>query len=404
VSQAGFTIADVFREPVYRQLWASGFFVNVARWMDLVTLGWLALQLTGSPFMVGLAAFARSAPLMVVGPFGGIIADRMPRDRILLATQTIGVVTAVSLAAIFATGAGGYGALVALEVVFGALWALDFPARRTALYTILGAQRVAQAVSLETVSMQFAKILGPLAAGFCLARLGPAPCFAMIAVVYAAGLAVSTGLRGRLGGPGSAAPASIVASLRAGLRVAWHRPTVRATLLATIAINVLFFPYQHMLPVFARDVLLVGPEVLGFLFAADGCGALIGALLIAARGRDVSHRALFAAAIVTGPILLVGLSGSRWLALCLVLLVVMGAAESSFATMQSTLVLLGSPEQTRGSVMGILSACIGTQPFGTLFIGFLTASVGVSLTFTINALLALCVIVPLAILLVRHRD
>lgn len=404
MSQPGFTITDVFREPVYRQLWASGFFVNVARWMDLVTLGWLALQLTGSPFMVGLAAFARSAPLMVVGPFGGIISDRVPRDRILLATQTIGVVTALILAVLFATGVGGYGTLVTLEVVFGALWALDFPARRTALYTILGAQRVAQAVSLETVSMQFAKILGPLAAGFCLARLGPAPCFAMIAVVYAAGLAISTGLRGRLGGPGSAAPASIVASLRAGLRVAWHRPTVRATLLATIAINVLFFPYQHMLPVFARDVLLVGPEVLGSLFAADGVGALIGALLIAARGRDVSHRALFAAAIVTGPILLVGLSGSRWLAVCLVLLVVMGAAESSFATMQSTLVLLGSPEQTRGGVMGILSACIGTQPFGTLFIGFLTASVGVSLTFTINALLALAVIVPLAILLVRHRD
>ena len=396
-------IADVFREPIYRKLWASGFFVNVARWMDLVTLGWLALQLTGSPFMVGLAAFARSAPLMVVGPVGGIIADRVPRDRVLLATQTIGLLTALVLAALFASGAGSYGALVTLELVFGALWALDFPARRTALYAILGAPRVAQAVSLETVSMQLAKILGPLAAGFCLARLGPAACFAMIAVVYGAGLAVSTGLRGRLGGPGGAVPASIVASLRAGLRVAWHRPTVRATLLATIAINVLFFPYQHMLPVFARDVLLVGPEVLGALFAADGCGALVGALAIAAR-RHVSHRVLFAAAIVTGPVLLVGLSGSRWLAVCLVLLVAMGAAESAFATMQSTLVLLGSPEQTRGGVMGILSACIGTQPFGTLFIGFLTASVGVSLTFTINALLALLVIVPLAVLLVRHRD
>ena len=157
-----------------------------------------------------------------------------------------------------------------------------------------------------------------------------------------------------------------------------------------------------MLPVFARDVLLVGPEVLGALFAADGCGALIGALLIAARGGQLSHRALFAAAIVTGPVLLVGLSGSRWLAVCLVLLVMMGVAESAFATMQTTLVLLGSPEHTRGSVMGILSACIGTQPFGTLFIGFLTASVGVSLTFTINAFLALLVIVPLAILLVRE--
>ena len=401
---ARFAIAELLREPIYRRLWASGFFVNIARWMDLVTLGWLALQLTGSPFMVGLAAFARSAPLMLVGPFGGVIADRVPRARVLLVAQASGVVTALALAVLFATGAGSYGALVTLEVVFGALWALDFPARRTALYTILGAQRVAQAVSLETVSMQLGKIIGPLAAGVCLARLGPGACYGMVAAVYAAGILVSLPLRGRLGGPGSAPPASFVASVRAGLRVAWSHTTVRATLLATIAINVLFFPYQHMLPVFARDVLLVGPALLGVMFAADGVGALAGALVIASHRSQFSHRVLFASAIVAGPILLVALSGSRWLGLCLALLVVMGVAESGFAAMQTTLVLLGSPAHARGGVMGILSACIGTQPFGTLFIGLLTASIGVSLAFTVNALLSLLVIVPLAVLLVRSQS
>jgi MFS family permease len=376
--------------------------MNVARWMDLVTLGWLALQLTGSPFMVGLAAVARSAPMMIVGPFGGIIADRVPRGRVLVATQAGSVVTALTLAVIFATGAGGYGPLVALEVVFGALWALDFPARRTALYTILGANRVAQAVSIETVSMQVAKMLGPLAAGWCLARVGPVACFASMAILYALGLVGSASLRGRLGGASSGARASIVESLRAGLEVAWTRPTVRAVLLATIAINTLFFTYQHMLPVFARDVLRVGPAALGALVAADGFGALVCALLIASRHGHVAHRTLFATAIVSGPVLLVALSGMSWMPACLALLVVMGAAESAFASMQSTLVLLAAPERMRGSVMGILSACIGTQPIGTLFLGALTASIGVSLAFTVNALLALVVIVPLALLLVRR--
>jgi MFS family permease len=401
---ARFAIAELLREPIYRRLWASGCFVNVARWMDLVTLGWLALELTGSPFMVGLAAFARSAPLILVGPFGGVIADRVPRAHVLLVAQTSGAAAALALAVLFAAGAGSYGPLVALEVVFGVLWALDFPARRTALYTILGAQRVAQAVSLETVSMQLAKIAGPLAAGVCLARVGPAACYGMIALVYGAGILVSMPLRGRLGGPGSAAPASFVASVRAGLGIAWARTTVRATLLATIAINVLFFPYQHMLPVFARDVLLVGPALLGALFAADGVGALAGALVIASHRGQFSHRALFAGAIVTGPMLLVALSGSRWLAVCLALLVLMGVAESGFAAMQSTLVLLGSPEHARGGVMGILSACIGTGPFGILVIGMLTASLGVSLAFTVNALVSLLVIVPLAVLLMRTAE
>jgi len=140
-------VAEVLQEPSYRRLWVSGLCVNVARWMDLVTVGWLALQLTGSPFMVGLAAFARAAPLMAVGPFAGIVADRMVRGRVLLAAQSVGLATALALAAIFASRAGGYWPLVALEIVFGAMWALDFPARRTALYTILGASRVAQAVS-----------------------------------------------------------------------------------------------------------------------------------------------------------------------------------------------------------------------------------------------------------------
>jgi MFS family permease len=397
------TLIELFGEPSYRRLWASGLCVNVARWMDLLTLGWLALQLTGSPFLVGLAAFARAAPLMVVGPFSGIVADRMARGRILLAAQGTGAVTALVLAGVFAAGAGGYGVLVALEVVFGLVWALDFPARRTALYTLLGASRVAQAVSLETVSMQLAKMVGPLVAGLCLARLGPTACFALMALAYAGGLAAATGLRRRLGGAAVVASSSVAASMGVGLRAAWNTPTVRTVLLVTIAMNTLFFPYQHMLPVFAHDVLALGPAGLGALVAADGLGALVGALALAARRDARGHGALFGAAVLVAPVLLVALSGARGLPLCVLLLVVMGAAESSFAAMQSTLVLLSAPERVRGAAMGILSACIGTQPLGTLAIGLLAAGIGAPGAFAVNALAALLVIVPVALPLVRRR-
>jgi MFS family permease len=396
-------LIDLLREPGYRRLWLSGLFVNVARWMDLVTLGWLALQLTGSPFMVGIAAFARSAPLMAVGPFAGIVADRVPRGRVLAIAQTTGVLTAAALAVLFFTGLGGYGVLVALEVVFGLVWALDFPARRTSLYALLGAARVAQAVSLETVSMQIAKVLGPLAAGVCLARLGPAACFALMAVTYGVGLIASSRLGPRLGGPAGATPLTLAASMRAGLQAAWASPTVRAVLLVTIAMNTLFFPYQHMLPVFARDVLDVGPVALGALVAADGVGALAGALAIAARRGGLGHRAIFGTAVLVAPGLLVALAGLRWFPACLALMVIMGLAESGFATMQSTLVLLSAPERLRGGAMGILSACIGTQPLGTLAIGLLAGSLGAPLAFALNALAALVVIVPLAVPLVRGR-
>lgn len=394
---------DILRQVAYRRLWASGLFVNVARWMDLVTLGWLALQLTGSPFMVGVAAFARSAPLMVVGPFAGVVADRVPRGRILVMAQATGVATTLLLAVAFGTGIGGYRTLVLLEIVLGTVWALDFPARRTSLYALLGAARVAQAVSLETVSMQIAKIVGPLAAGLCLARLSPAACFGLMALTYAGGLVASGGLGTRLGRPVATAHTSITASMHAGLRAAWASPTVRAVLLVTVAMNTLFFPYQHMLPVLARDVLTVGPVALGALVAADGVGALLGALALAARRDRLAHRAIFGTAVLVAPVLLLTLAGLRQFPACLVLMVVIGAAESGFATMQSTLVLLSAPEPLRGGVMGILSACIGTQPLGTLAIGLLAASIGAPLAFAANAAAALLVIVPLAVPLVRGR-
>jgi MFS family permease len=401
-SSAPPAVVNVFREPTYRRLWASGLCVSVARWMDLVTLGWLALELTGSPFMVGLAAFARSAPMMFLGPLAGIVADRVSRSHVLLVTQAGGAGTAITLAAIFGSGAGGYGPLVALEVVFGILWSLDFPARRTSLMSLLGPARVAQAISLETVSMQVAKMGGPLLAGVCLARFGPASAYALMAVFFAAGLAACLGLHRTIGGPTWQGSASVTRTLRTGLSSAWASPVVRSVLLCTVAMNVLFFPYQHMLPVFARDVLAGGPTVLGALVAADGFGALAGALAIALARGHLAYARVFATAVMVAPVILVGFSLSRELAVCLVLLAAIGVAESGFAAMQSTLVLLSAPSSARGGTMGILSACIGTQPVGTLAIGLLAAAVGAPVAFAINAVVALVVIVPLAVPLARR--
>jgi MFS family permease len=393
---------EILRESAYRRLWVSGLCINTARWMDLVVLGWLALQFTGSPFMVGLAAFARSAPMMALGPFAGVVADRMHRGRVLLFTQSLGVATGLALMLLFATGHAGYWSLVGLETLFGALWALDFPARRTALYSLVGAGRVATAVSLETVSMQLAKMVGPVLAGIGLAHLSPAACFGAMAACYAIGLAVSLGLGPRIGGVPHRASASVTASLGAGVRAAWQEPTVRTVLLITVLMNVLLFPYQHMLAVFSRDVLKAGPEWLGALVAADGLGSLLGALTIASRRGFIAHRRLFVAAVLIAPLLLIAFAGARWRWLCIVLLVLIGVAESGFATMQSTLVLLSASEERRGGAMGILSACIGTGPLGTLWLGFLATEIGVAPAIAANSLLAFLTIAPVAVPLGRQ--
>jgi MFS family permease len=401
VTVAAPAFTEILREHAYRRLWISGFCISTARWMDLVVLGWIALQITGSPFMVGLAVFVRSAPMIALGPFAGVVADRLHRGRVLLFTQSLGMATALALSLLFATGHGGYWPLVGLEMLFGVLWVLDFPARRTALFSLVGAGRVATAISLETVSMQLAKMVGPVLAGVGLAKLSPVACFAAMAVLYAGGLAVSLGLGSRIGRVAPGASASVTASLGAGFRAAWQEPTVRDVLIITVLMNVLLFPYQHMLAVFSRDVLGAGPEWLGALVAADGLGSLLGALTIASRRGFIAHRRLFVGAVLVAPLLLIVFAGARGRWVGVVLLVMIGMAESGFATMQSTLVLLAAPEERRGGAMGILSACIGTQPLGTLWLGFLAAGIGVAPAMAINSLLAFLTIAPVAVPLGR---
>jgi len=376
--------------------------VNAARWMDVVLLTWLALQLTGSPFMVGLAVFARSAPMMILGPFAGVVADRVHRGRVLLFTQALGVVTGLALLILFATGHGAYWPLVTLEVLSGGLWALDFPARRTALYSLVGPGRVATAVSLETVSMQLGKMVGPVLAGIGLSKLNTAVCFGALAVFYAIGLAVSFRLTRRIDNVPRPVSASVTASLGAGVRSAWHEPSVRAVLIVTVLMNVLVFPYQHMLAVFAREVLTVGPEWLGGLVAADGLGSMLGAVTIASRRGFIAHQRLFVAAVLVAPLLLMAFAGARRPWICVIILVLIGVAESGFATMQSTLVLLSAHEERRGGAMGILSACIGTQPLGTLWLGFLASTIGVSPAIAANSLMALMAIAPVAVPLAQR--
>ena len=302
---------SILRDPAYRRLWVSGLCSSMARWMDLVAVGWIALQMTGSPFLVAVAAFARSAPMMLLGPFAGIVADRVSRAHLLLVTQAGGAVIALALLAMFAVDAAGYWPLVAFEGAFGILWSLDFPARRTALFSVLGAERVAQAVSLETVSMQIAKMVGPVVAGACLASLGPAACYAVMVTAFAVGLAATLGLRRRIERAPAVQPAPILATLANGLAAAWANTMARAVLLITIAMNVLLFPYQQLLSVFAQDVLVGGPRTLGLLVAADGVGALAGALAIAAYRGSLPHGRLFATAVLVAPFVLVAFSASR---------------------------------------------------------------------------------------------
>jgi MFS family permease len=376
VPPARLAVLAALHEPRYRQLWLSGIFVNTARWMDFLVLGWLALELTDSPLMVGVAVFARAVPMIAIGPFAGVLAERVDRGRLMIAVQLLSVAVSIALAVLFGSGAGGYGPLVMLEVLLGIASATDFPARRTALYTLVGPGRVTNAISLDSVAMQGTKIVGPVLGGVLLARLGAGGCYMALTLLHAAGLAFLLALTRRVALPPLAAGAPGGAGLAGAVREVGAHPLIRAVLLVTIVTNALVWPHQHILPVFARDVLAVGPELLGLLVAAEGMGALVGSLVIAAWPGFAHHGAVFAAGSLASALLVVAFAASRWYALSLPIQFLIGLGEAGFGTMQSAIVLLAAPERLRGRAMGILSTCIGVNPIGALWIGFFTGLVG----------------------------
>jgi MFS family permease len=294
------------------------------------------------------------------------------------------------LAVLFATGNGGLWSLIILETVMGIAWAIDFPSRRTVLFTLVGQKRVTNAVSLESVSMQGTKIVGPVVGGVLLAHVGPVACYLLLAVLYAASLLLILSLARRISLP--VAPRvdeSVLAGLAAGFQEARGQSAIFGVLIITIIMNGLVFPYQQILPVFARDVLDVGPELLGVLVAAGGVGNLIGALWTAGRRDFMAHRQVFVAGSMAAAVLVVVQSFSPGYLISLPIQLAIGIGEAGFGTMQSTIVLLAAHERARGRVLGILSVCIGTNPLGALGVGFASTYVGAPLAFGVSAMLAL---------------
>jgi predicted MFS family arabinose efflux permease len=389
-------VLEPLRDPRYRILWLIGLCASTARWMDLLVLGWLALALTDSPLLVGVAAFCRAFPMMALGPFAGVLADRVPRVRVMIVVQVLNVVAASVLALLFLAGAGSFGVLVAIEVLFGVAWVLDFPARRTVLFAIAGRERLTTVVSLEFMSMQGAKMIGPLLGGCLLARLGPAACYVALAGLSLGALAGAQRLDRRISLPGTPGGEPVLASLSAGLRAVRSNPTIQGVLVITVLMNTLVFPYQQMLPVFARDVLRIGPAALGLLIAAEGLGALLASLALAAGGGRTDHARVFAGSSLAAALGLVIFALSPWYAVSLALQLVIGMAECGFGTMQSAIVLLAAPDHARGRALGILSASIGTQPLGSLWIGFLASRAGAPFATGLDAALAFVLMIPVA--------
>jgi MFS family permease len=388
---------QAFANRGFVRLWLANFLLYTSRWMQMTLLAWLILDLTDSPFLVALVGFFSSAPMFLLGLVGGVLADRVHRQRLLSLTQGTNVTSSFMLTLLLSTGALQVWHAYMAILITGACWALDTPSRRAVIYDLLGLEGVTNAVALDAVGMNASRMCGPALAGVLITLTGVTGGYVAITVFCSIAWMLLWSLRIPQGPRPERRQQSVWRNLLEGFRFVRESQTIKATLYITAVMNVLLFPYVQMVPIIARDILHVDAALMGMLQAAEGLGALVGAILIASAVHLHYHGRVFLGGSLLALVGLLVFSMSRWYVLSLPVLLLLGLGTAGFGAMQSTIIMLTAREEMRGRALGVLSLAIGTGPFGSLFMGATASAIHPVFTLRMSALLGL---VALALIMV----
>jgi len=365
---------DSLAVPNYRRYFAGQVVSLSGNWMQIVAEMWLILQLTGSGVAVGLTTALQFAPILVLGAYGGLLADRFDKRRLLMVTQAAMIVPALALWALVYTDSVTTWMVMALVFVRGAGLAVDNPTRQAFVIEMVGPDRVVNAVSLNSVLVHAARLVGPAIAGIVIATAGVGPCFAINAASFAAMLIALRRMDPELLQRPRRVPRE-PGALRAALRYVARTPALAVPLAMMALVSTLGLNFQVLLPLLARFSFDGGPQTYALLVSAMAVGSLGGALVAGTRGRVSTQLLIGACASFAGFALLA--AGATSLALEVVALALVGASAVTFAAgVNSTLQLEVAPAM-RGRVMALYSVVfLGSTPIGGPLLGWLAEVAG----------------------------
>jgi predicted MFS family arabinose efflux permease len=380
----------------FRSFFLAQLVALVGTWMQTVSQAWLVLQLTGSPLKLGLLGTLQFGPILLLSPLAGVLADRGPRRRLLVATQAALACQAWALALLVATGRARYWQIALLALVTGLANTLDAPVRQSFVTALVGREALANAVALNSASFNAARIAGPAVAGVLIARFGMVPAFVVNGLGFAVVLATLLALPGD-----HAARRPRGVSLRRDIAEGVHHvarvPRLRALLGVLFVVSLCVFNFTVYVPLLARTVLRLGPEGFGFLMAALGVGAVAGALALGARANPEPAVGLLLGAAAVACAGLVGLSAVRHVWGAVPVLFATGFAGIITVNGCNTALQLGAPDELRGRVMSIYTWVYGgVFPLGSFLVGATSERYGVSVALLLNGTLGLSLLALLA--------
>jgi MFS family permease len=365
--------------PDLRYLGAGTLLNSVGMMGEIVVLGWLALELTDSPFLVGAAMGARALPLFFVGVPAGVIADRLPRQRLLVATGAGQALTAALMGVLALTGTVSLAQLVLLTFVGGILRGLEHAARQSYAHDVVGAAGLVSGLAILGVAMRAGWLVGSLGAGAIIAHHGSGHAYLFVGAAYLAGGLAMLPARAVTAAP-PATPDSMWQGVTGFVDAVNRDRMLLVLMMLTAGAEVLGFAHQALLPSLARDVLHTGPEGLGVLNAARSVGGIL-AMLASLRGFTAGSGPLFVAVLVSfgGSLIALGVAPYVVGFAGVVLLVLLANAAGALADLLAqSLLQLRVPAQLRGRAGGAWVVAIGLAPVGQLQIGALASLFGVS--------------------------
>ncbi len=364
----------------------------IGTWMQIVAQGWLVLRLSNSPFKLGLVSFSSYVPLLLVTVFAGVVVDHVDRRRLIVTTQTCLMCSAFVLAALTWTAVVRVEHIIMLAAFNGLVNAFDLPGRQTFLVEMVGGSRedLPNAIALNSMTFNGARSIGPAIAGLMLMVVSEAGCFFLNGVSY---LAVIWSLlemdlpahqTQRFG-------ATMLKRVREGFAYAWHHPATFNLLVAVALTMGLGRQYSVLVPVFARNILHGQARIYGFLMAAQGIGAVCGAVVLSWRSRgpaQIRQHLVAGACLMGSAIVIFGIS--RWMVLSVIAQMLVGAGMINYMASTNTLIQLFVSDELRGRVMSLYTmSLMGLAPLGSLEVGYVGQHLSPELAVVIAGTIAL---------------
>ena len=367
----------IFRSLQYRnyRLFFGGQSISlIGTWIQRIAMPWLVYRLSGSTFLLGVVGFAGQIPTFILAPFAGVISDRWNRYYILIITQILAMIQALTLALLFFSGTIKVSHIVFLSILLGCINAFDIPSRQALVIDMVEKNEdLGNAIALNSSMVNSARLLGPSIAGVLIASTGEGMCFLLNGISYLFVVASLLFMKVKLRKKQNK-NSNVIKALKEGFSYTFGFAPIKSIILLLALISLMGMPYAVLMPVFAKEILHGGSHTFGFLMGASGVGALMGAIYLASRRSVLGLGKIIPLAAGMFGLGLISFSFSRFYLLSLFLMVVVGLGMMLQMASSNTIIQTIVDDDKRGRVMSIYAmAFMGTAPFGSFLAGSLAS-------------------------------